>query len=325
MSDSPAAIRIEGLVKRYGEREVLAGVSLDVAAGTIVALLGPNGAGKTTTVEIVEGYRTADNGRVEVLGIDPGRGGPALRARVGIMLQGGGIDPRARPLELLRFFAALHDGADDPDRLLDTVGLGTVASTPYRRLSGGERQRLALGLALVGRPEVLILDEPTAGMDQEAKRATRSLVAALRDEGLAILLTTHDLADVERLADRVAILHEGRIVAQGSLDEITSAPPGGRDIRIRTEPELDPAGCESLASTLGPGVSVVDDGAAGPGRQTIVGTQGDPPSVAAIATWAAVHGVQLVELRVATASLEDRYFELTGTPSTTDATTETAR
>lgn len=273
------AIRVEGLVKRYGNRPVLMGVTLSVGAGEVVALLGPNGAGKTTTVEIVEGYRTADAGRVEVLGVDPARGGPALRARVGVMLQGGGVDPRARPRELLRMFAALHEGGSDPDTLLDTVGLRAVAETPYRRLSGGERQRLSLGLALVGRPEVLILDEPTAGMDQEAKRATRDLIAEMRDDGLAVLLTTHDLADVERLADRVAILHGGRIVADGTLATLAADGPGAATIRLRTERGLDDVGRASL--------------------------------VAAIQAWAQEHGERVADLHVSGASLEERYFALT--------------
>lgn len=279
MSGDAPAIRVDGLTKRYGDRSVLSGVTFSVGAGEVVALLGPNGAGKTTTVEIIEGYRTADAGRVEVLGIDPGRGGPGLRARVGIMLQGGGVDPRARPRELLRLFAALHAGASDPDVLLETVGLGAVADTPYRRLSGGERQRLSLGLALVGRPEVLILDEPTAGMDQEAKRATRDLIVEMRDAGLAILLTTHDLADVERLADRVAILHGGSIVADGTLASLATDGPGAATVRVQTERGLDDAGRTSLA--------------------------------AAIRTWAEARGERIIELRVSGASLEDRYFALT--------------
>ncbi|HET9680746.1 MAG TPA: ABC transporter ATP-binding protein, partial [Candidatus Limnocylindrales bacterium] len=214
-----ASIQVAGLVKRYGARAVLDGVSLRVAPGEIVALLGPNGAGKTTLVEIVEGYRTADAGEVTVLGQRPGAG-PNLRARVGLMLQAGGLDPRATPHDVLRLYAAFHDGGRDPEALLSLVGLTPVAGTRVRRLSGGERQRLALALALVGEPEVLLLDEPTAGMDPEARRTTRELIAGLRAAGRAILLTTHDLVDVERLVDRVAILDRGRIRAEGSPDEL---------------------------------------------------------------------------------------------------------
>ena len=168
-----AAVVVEDLRKRYDDRAVVDGVSLTVAPGELVALLGPNGAGKTTTVEIVEGYRSADGGTVQVLGEDPARGGRSLRARVGLMLQSGGIDLRARPRETMVQYARFHDDPRDPDELLDVLGLRTVASTPFRRLSGGERQRLGLALALVGRPEVLILDEPTAGMDPEARAVVR--------------------------------------------------------------------------------------------------------------------------------------------------------
>jgi ABC-2 type transport system ATP-binding protein len=210
------AVVVDGLVKRYGPRTVLDGVSVTIERGEVVALLGPNGAGKTTTVEIVEGYRTGDSGRVRVLGSDPATGGRALRARVGLMLQDGGVDRRARPRETLVQYAAFHADARDPDELLRLVGLETVATTPFRQLSGGERQRLGLAMALVGRPEVVVLDEPTAGMDPEARAATRRIVGELRDDGVAILLTSHDLTDVERLADRIAVLVGGRIVAAGT-------------------------------------------------------------------------------------------------------------
>ena len=214
-------IEVAGLRKAYGGRTVLDGVDLAVRPGELVALLGPNGAGKTTTVEIIEGYRTADAGTVRVLGLDPRHGGPALKARVGLMLQGGvGLEPRATPRDLVRLYAALHDGGRGADDLIDQVGLRAVAGTRVRRLSGGERQRLSLAIALAGDPEVLLLDEPTAGMDPEARRTTRTLVAGLREAGRTILMTTHDLGDVEQLADRVAILSGGVIVANDTVDAI---------------------------------------------------------------------------------------------------------
>jgi ABC-2 type transport system ATP-binding protein len=219
-AEAATAIQVAGLVKRYGSRTVVDSIDLEVRAGEIVALLGPNGAGKTTTVEVIEGYRTADAGMVRVLGADPARGDRSHRARVGLMLQDGGFDIRARPRETLRQYAAFHTDPADPDELLDRVGLSGVASTPYRRLSGGERQRLGLAVALVGRPEVALLDEPTAGMDPEARAVTRDLVAGLRAAGVAVLLTSHDLVDVERLADRVLILVEGRVVASGTPTEV---------------------------------------------------------------------------------------------------------
>jgi ABC-2 type transport system ATP-binding protein len=309
-----AALSLEGVVKRYGDRAVLDGVSLAVGPGELVALLGPNGAGKTTSVEILEGYRAADGGTVRVLGSDPMTGGPALKARVGLMLQGGGLDPRSTPRDVLRLYARFHDGAKDPGALLETVGLAGVARTRARRLSGGERQRLALALALVGDPEVLLLDEPTAGMDPEARRMTRTLIAGLRTEGRAILLTTHDLADVERLADRVAILHRGRIVADGTPAELAAGAVAR--LRFRLSRPLDPASTARLVAALrdvAPTAAIIDEGAGdGPARYWIEGTPPAPRLVAALATWCAEEDVPIVELRASSATLEERYFELTG-------------
>jgi ABC-2 type transport system ATP-binding protein len=229
----PPAIAVEGLVKRYGTRTVVDDVTLTVVPGEIVALLGPNGAGKTTTLEIIEGYRTADGGMVRVLGTEPSSGGREHRARVGIMLQDGGFDIRARPAETIDQYARFHAEPRDPGELLDLVGLRTVASTPYRRLSGGERQRLGLAVALVGRPDVVVLDEPTAGMDPEARSITRGLIADLRASGIAILLTSHDLVDVERLADRIAVLVAGRIVASGPVADVIGGAGSLEDAYLR--------------------------------------------------------------------------------------------
>jgi ABC-2 type transport system ATP-binding protein len=304
-------IEIAGLRKAYGGSRILDGVDLTVRPGEIVALLGPNGAGKTTTVEIVEGYREPDAGAVRVLGEDARRGGPGLRARVGLMLQGGaGLEPRATARDLVRLYAALHDGARDPDALIELVGLATVAGTRVRRLSGGERQRLSLALALVGEPEVLLLDEPTAGMDPEARRATRNLIAALRSEGRTILLTTHDLGDVERLADRVAILHRGRIVAEGSPEELTTGGSTALTFRLHAPAPADAV--EGLARRV--------EGAEGAASLRPTGdlsfeiAPGRPSAdlVLEVAQWAAREGLLVVELRAGGSSLEDRYLELTG-------------
>jgi ABC-2 type transport system ATP-binding protein len=308
------SLSLEGVVKRYGDRAVLDGVSLVVHPGELVALLGPNGAGKTTSVEILEGYRAADGGIVRVLGADPMTGGAALKARVGLMLQGGGLDPRSTPRDVLGLYARFHDGARNPGALLETVGLTHVARTRARRLSGGERQRLALALALVGDPEVLLLDEPTAGMDPEARRMTRTLIAGLRTEGRAILLTTHDLADVERLADRVAILHGGRIVADGTPAELAAGAVAR--LRFRLARPLGEAGTDRLGAALravAPGAAIVDEAAGdGPARYRIEGAPSAPRLVAALASWCADADVAIIELRASSATLEERYFELTG-------------
>jgi ABC-2 type transport system ATP-binding protein len=308
------AIAVEGLVKRYGARTVVDGVTFEVAPGELVALLGPNGAGKTTTVETVEGYRRPDGGRVRVLGEDPVAGGRALRARVGLMLQAGGFDPRARPRETLAEFAGYHDAARDPDELLDLLGLQAVARTPYRRLSGGERQRLSMAVAVVGRPEVLLLDEPTAGLDPEARATVRGIVSDARAAGAAILLTSHDLTDVERLADRIVVIAEGRVVAAGTPAELTAG--AGTGIRFRVAGALELAALDAMERRLRDVL-----GLAGtrpqpdrdPGRYRLdVDGQLVALAVAALAAGAADAGVTIVELRTSGRSLEDAYLLLVG-------------
>ena len=307
-----AAVSASDLRKGYGGRPVLAGVTFDVRPGELFALLGPNGAGKTTTVEILEGYRRADAGTVRVLGLDPARDGRRLRPRIGLMLQEGGIDPRTTPREALRLYARFYRDADDPDRLLEAVDLGTVAGTRYRRLSGGERQRLGLALALIGRPELLVLDEPTAGMDPAAKQATRERIRSLRASGTTILMTTHELGDVERLADHVAVLDRGRIVASGTPAELTGAGAPRVRFRLSAAPTAPDAAGMPVAIGAGPGARLVP---AGPGNQyelTGLDRPPDPRLVATLAAWCAERGLLLAELRVGAASLEERYLELVG-------------
>ena len=312
-----AAIQVDGLVKRYGERVVLDGVSVSVSRGELVALIGPNGAGKTTTVEIIEGYRRRDGGSVRVLGEDPGNGGPRLRARVGLMLQGGGIDPRAEPRETLVQYGRFHADPREADELLDLVGLRAVARTRFRRLSGGERQRLGLALALVGRPEVLVLDEPTAGMDPEARAATRAIVADLRASGVAILLTSHDLGDVERMADRVAVLVGGRIIAAGTPAELVSrARP---QLRFSLDRPLDGDALMTLRTALmaaRPGVRLIAETALGPYRIEPDDEAPDAAIVAALATWCAAADRLIVELHAGGGTLEDAYLRLVESDAT---------
>lgn len=307
------AIVVRGLRKQYDGREVIKGIDLDVPAGSITALLGPNGAGKTTTVEILEGYRRRDGGEARVLGLDPGRDGAALRARIGLMLQGGGIYPQAKPREILRLYARFYRDPLDPDTLLQRVGLADVAATRYRVLSGGQRQRLGLALALVGRPELVLLDEPTAGMDPAAKASTRGLIVGLRDAGVTVLLTTHELLDVELLADRIAIIDRGRIVAAGTVAELAAG--ASRRLRFRIGSTLETADRTALEVMLGG--SLRDDGAVG--RYLLEGSGPSPAAVAALATWLAARGILVAELRTTGATLEERYLELTGDHGTGDA------
>jgi ABC-2 type transport system ATP-binding protein len=311
---TPAAVEVADLRKAYDGRSILRGLSFRVGAGEVFAILGPNGAGKTTTVEIVEGYRRPDAGEVRVLGADPARAGRDHRARVGLMLQGGGgIDPRMTAREVVGLYARFHARPRDVDEVLGAVGLaGAPARTRYRRLSGGERQRVGVALALVGRPDLAILDEPTAGLDVEARGIVRELIGALRAEGTTVILTSHDLADVERVADRIAILDRGRIVALGSPDDLTAA--SSPVLRFRLAAPLsapDRAALAERLGELGAGPPAIDeDGAAG--RYRVDELPPTPPVVAALAAWCAAHGVLILELRAGGGTLEERYLELVG-------------
>ena len=312
-----AAISVRNLVKRYGGRAVVAGLTLDVSPGEILGLLGPNGAGKTTTVEIVEGYRRADGGTARVLGLDPIRDARALRPRMGIMLQQGGLPPQVRALEVLRLYASFFRDSEDPVALLGRVGLADAARRRVKFLSGGERQRLALALALVGRPEVAILDEPTAGMDPQAKAATREVVASLRDRGVSILLTTHELVDLERLADRIAIVDHGRLVALGTPAELVAGVR--RHLRFRLAGVLSAAGRAELAGVLagaangaasGTQPSVEEDG--GGGTYRVDGVEPTPRVVSELARWCRGRDLLITEMRAAGGTLEERFLELVG-------------
>ncbi len=302
-----AAISVRDLRKSYRGRPVVDGLSLRVAAGDVVALLGPNGAGKTTVVEILEGYRRRDAGEVRVLGLDPAVAGGELRGRMGLMLQGGGIYPQAVPREILRLYARFYRHPRNPDELLERSGLADVAGTRYKVLSGGQKQRLGLALALLGRPELAILDEPTAGMDPAAKAGTRDLIGSLRDEGMTVLLTTHELADVERMASHIAIIDRGRIVAEGSPAELAAGTQPR--LRFRIERPLAAADLAMLAAALGRGTIRDDHGL---GRYLVDGLESTPERVAALGAWCAERGLLIAELRTTGATLEERYLALTG-------------
>ncbi|MDP9417162.1 MAG: ABC transporter ATP-binding protein, partial [Actinomycetota bacterium] len=215
------AVEVVDLVKRYDATTAVNGLSLTVRRGEVVAVLGPNGAGKTTTVECCEGYRKPDGGTVRVFGLDPVADARALRPRVGVMLQSGGIPTGVRAIEMLRHVAALHAYPLDPAYLADRLGLAATGRTAYRRLSGGQKQRLSLALAVVGRPELVFLDEPTAGLDPQARRATWQLVEDLRDDGATVVLTTHHMDEAEHLADEIVVVDSGRVVAAGTPTALT--------------------------------------------------------------------------------------------------------
>ncbi len=296
---SSGAVEVSGLVKRYGQLAAVDDVSFTVGAGEVFVLLGPNGAGKTTTVEIVEGLRSPDGGTAAVLGAKPGS--RRLASKIGVMPQEGDLYPGIRAQEAVRLFARFYDDPIDADALIEQLGLGEVRRTSYRRLSGGERRRLSLALALVGRPEVAFLDEPTAGMDIEGRATTWAVIDELRTRGTAVLLTTHLLDEAERIADRIGIMHHGRLVALGPLAALTAGRVRELEFTIASginAPELSRALGEPILLTR---------------RDTyrIPGREPSPELIAGLTAWLAERNVQLRRLEVGPRSLEDLYVELT--------------
>lgn len=298
-----ATVEVLDLVVRYGDVTAVDGLSLVAAAGEVTAVLGPNGAGKTTTVETLEGYRRPTSGTVRVLGLDPVSNAAAVRRGIGVMLQAGGVYPTMGPAEALRLFASYYDDPLDWRALLSTVGLEGVARTPWRRLSGGEQQRLSLALALVGRPSVAFLDEPTAGVDPGGRLVIRKVVRELRDRGVAVLLTTHELGEASRLADRVVIVDRGHVVATGTPGELM-ASGGGSEIRFGAPAGIDTT---ALARRVGAGVEQVH-----PGEYRVDGSA-SPERVAALTAWLAEEDLPLADLRAGRQTLEDVFLRLTGT------------
>jgi ABC-2 type transport system ATP-binding protein len=295
------AIDVEGLVVRYGPTTAVRGVSLAVDRGEVLALLGPNGAGKTTAVETIEGYRRPSAGTVRVLGLDPVAQRTELAPQIGVMLQSGGVHPGIRPLEALRLFASYYRDPEDPVALLERVGLGHVRDSGWRRLSGGEQQRLSLALALVGRPTVAFLDEPTAGIDVTGRQLVRDIITGLRKAGVAVLLTTHDLEEAERTADCIAIIDRGHVLASGTpADLLTRGAP--EEIRFGAPPDLDTA---ALGRALN---AFVDE--TSPGQYKVDITP-SPAHVAALTAWLADYDLPLWDLRAGRQRLEDVFKRLT--------------
>ena len=303
------AVEVSGLTVRYDGAAMPAvdALDLEAEAGAVLVVLGPNGAGKTSTVETLEGYRRPSAGRVRVLGLDPNADHAALTPRMGVMLQRGGVYPMLGPRRVLDLFRSYYDEPRATDELLDLVGLQRVATTPWRHLSGGEQQRLSLALAVVGRPEVAFLDEPTAGVDPEGRLAVRAMVAGLREQGVCVVLTTHELGEAERLADRIVILARGQVALEGTPAELARvAAKGGDVITFGAPAGLDTV---ALAAAVGGGV-VVNETA--PGRYRVEGGAArTPAATAAVATFLAERNAALTDL-VAGRTLEDVYFDAVG-------------
>ncbi|WP_448060378.1 ABC transporter ATP-binding protein [Cellulomonas hominis] len=333
---SAPAVEVTALVKRYDGRAVVDGLHLTARAGRVTAVLGPNGAGKTTTVECCEGLRQPDGGRVRVLGLDPVADARLLRPRVGVMLQDGGLPTGVRALEMLQHVARMYARPRDVAELTARLGIDAFGRTTVRRLSGGQRQRLALAAAVVGRPDVVFLDEPSAGLDPQARLAVWALVRELRAEGVTVVLTTHHMDEAEGLADHVVIVDHGTVIAQGSVAELVAAgPPDGprgsagttglgtgadagvagpdggvdRTLRFRTVPGLDLTDLGAALSGASGTPLGVEELAAGDYAAT--GPVG-PTTVAALADWCARRDVLATSITVGRRTLEDVFLDLTG-------------
>jgi ABC-2 type transport system ATP-binding protein len=293
-------ISVGGLHKSYGDFEAVRGIDIEVVRGEIFAFLGPNGAGKTTTVEILEGYRDRSSGEVSVLGQDPSTAGGDWRERIGIVLQSSTMPAELTVRETVELFAGYYAKPRGVGETIDLVGLGEKAEARVGRLSGGQSRRLDVGLALVGDPELLFLDEPTTGFDPSARRQAWEVIRSLRELGKTVFLTTHYMEEAQRLADRVAIIARGRIVAQGTPDEL-----GDRDGRPARISFRLPAGVSQadLPSTLG-GVGVANGLLA-------FETHTPVPALNALTSWALERDLDLEGLEVSRPTLEDVYLELT--------------
>ncbi len=297
------AIVVDHFSKSYGSNRVVDSLEFTVQKGEVFALLGPNGAGKTTTVETLEGYRKPDQGMIRVLGLDPIRQANELKPRIGVMLQQDGLYPALTAREVLRLFAGYYKQPQDPDALLERVGLTAAAKTRSRRLSGGQKRRLVLAVALVGNPELVFMDEPTAGMDPQARLATWEMVRDLKNKGVTVLLTTHLMDEAERLADRVAIIDAGRLIA---LD--TPANMIGTQ-NANVVHFVAPGGLDSAQLAALPSVRTVSEQR--PGSYALE-TDNIQTALVELTMWLREHNVTLSELRVGHGSLEDLFLRLTG-------------
>lgn len=307
------AIAVDDLVIRYGDVVAVAGATFRAEAGRVTAVLGPNGAGKTSIIETLEGFRTPSAGSARVLGLDPARDHDRLVQRIGVMLQSGGIYRAIRVAEAVELFAAYYEHPRDPDELIELVGLGHRRRAAWRTLSGGEQQRLSLALALVGRPEIVFLDEPTAGLDVNGRRLVHDLVRQLAAEGVTVLLCTHDLTEAEALAHDVVIVDGGRIVAQGTPADL-AAVAGPPEVRFSVGVELDTT---ALSEALGAPVRALGAG------EHVVEASGDPQLVARLTGWLAERQIELGDLRAGRPRLEETFLRLTSETSSAEPPSET--
>src|SRR6202049_2001357 len=296
-------LQVENLVKRYGDVEAVRGVSFNVEEGEVFGLLGPNGAGKTTTVEILEGLRTLDSGRVSVCGLDPHRDSTQLKNEIGAALQSTSLPDKMRVSEALRLFASFYKKRRDPEHLLKRFGLEEKRNTYYSHLSGGQKQRLALAMALVNDPRVLFFDEPTAGLDPQVRREIYDIIEELRRDKKTILMTTHYIEDAERLCDRVAIVDHGKVSALGSPRELKQRSGGNTRIEVKLARPVSNGALQGLEG--------IADAREVDGTY-VLHTQRPPQAIVSLLMHLEAEGNELISLAIATTSLEDVFIEMTG-------------
>ena len=313
-----SVVEVTNLSVRYANLTAVNALSFNVEAGQVVSLLGPNGAGKTSTVECLEGYRPPYSGSVRVLGLDPVNDHRLLVPRIGVMLQRGGVYPMLAPRRLLNLFASYYSSPMDSSELLEIVSLTDVAGTQWRSLSGGEQQRLSLALALIGKPEVLFLDEPTAGVDPEGRVDIREVISLLKEQGVGVLLTTHELAEAEKIADRVIIIKDGAVLAEGTIAELASTA----NLRLGDGGATSFAGPPGLDITALSGAIRVSVTETSPGKYVASGPA-SPSLTAALATWFAERDITLHDLRTGL-TLEEIYLRVIGETAASDATSSEA-
>ena len=303
------AISVEHVRKHYGDVAAVEDVSFEVELGEVFALLGPNGAGKTTTIEIIEGFRTRDEGRVEVLGYDPADAGTSrrFRERIGVVLQELAVEPFFSVRQALTRNAGFYPRPRPVDEVLELIGLEDKADARVKTLSGGQQRRLDLGLGIVGNPELLVLDEPTTGFDPSARRGAWDLVRSMTGGGTTVILTTHYMDEAQALADRVAVINAGRIVAEGTPDSLGGRDVGEATIRFRLPPAI-------AVTDLPVAATVSETGA------VEIRTDKEIEVLASLTTWALRDGVELIGLTVERLTLEDVYLRLTGYASEVEAT-----
>ena len=302
---SSPALTIRGLQYSYGTHRVVDGIDLTAETGSVLGVLGPNGAGKSTTISLAVGTRSPDAGTVEIFGHDPVTDHATTSQLAGVMLQDGGLPMSSKPLQVLRHLSSLYENPLPVDELAEPLGLHDFAGRTMRRLSGGQKQRVALAAALIGRPRLVFLDEPCAGLDPQAREVVHSFIRELADRGVAVVLTTHDLAEAEELSDEVVVIDRGRIIAQGAPEDLRSASAGSRSLTIRLDSPV-PADLSDRLAKLGP--------ASAQGSLITIDCAPTSEQIAAACTAIAEAGLQITDIGMQRQSLSDVFFELTGRP-----------